>query len=138
MRSILNFSGKDGVEFFLRNKAIMVSISSVDELLKLLVPNIFSEFLGNSAKIFYGDVSGTLIIEKSENFVDIGTGVLVIDSLGHEGKPLSEVDSSTSVSVHIGKHLENSSAFGFKTKGSHGSFKLFIVDEIPLISTDPP
>lgn len=138
MESILDFAGKDGIELLLRDKTIMVSVGSVDELLQLLFGHVFAEFLSNSSEVFDGDESGALIIEEGKNLVDVGSGVLIIDSFGHEGNPLSEIDGSASVGVKVGKHLENGSVFGLKSQRGHGCLKLYISRKVPLISTDPP
>ena len=59
---------------------------------------------------------GPLVVEEREDLVDVGARVLVVDPLGHEAEPLSEVDVAVAVGVEVGDHLEDGSALGLEAE----------------------
>lgn len=124
MRSILDFAGEDGVELLLGDEAVVIDVGPGDELLEFLLGDVFSKLLGNSAQVFDGNEASALIIKQSEDLVNVGPGVLVVDSGGHEGEPLGEINGPVAVGIEIGDHLEDGSVFGLEPEGSHGSLKL--------------
>lgn len=98
-RSVFDLSGQNYVEFLFRNESILVNVSPVDKFIDLLIRDDFSDFSGNPSEVFGGDEAGPFVVEEGKDFVDVGAGVLVVDSFGHEGEPLCEIDGAVSVGV---------------------------------------
>lgn len=121
--SILDLSGEDGVELFFGNEAISVSVGSFDQLFQFGLGDVVAEIIGNSSEVLDGDESGFLVVEKSEDFVNVGAGVLVVDSLGHEAEPLSEIDVSVAVGIEVGNHLEDGTTLALKSERGHGGLE---------------
>jgi hypothetical protein len=86
----------------------------VDELVDFFVTDVFSQLLGHLAQVLCGNETSSLVVVQSEDFVNVGPGVLVVDSLGHQGEPFSEVDGSIAIGVEVADHLEDGCTLGLE------------------------
>ena len=132
-QSIFNLTGHNGVEFFLWDQTVLIEVSSVDQLLELFLTDILTQLLRYSSQVFNWNVSSFLVIVKIKNLGDAIASIFVIDSLSHKVEPLSEVDSSISISIKISDHLEDWAVFGLKSQRSHGSFEFLDINCSSLI-----
>ena len=115
-RSVLDFPGDNYVELLFGNKSVLVEVGPADELVDLVVGDVFSEFSGDALEVLGGDEAGPLVVEESEDFVNVGTSVLIVDALGQEGKPLPEVDAAVAVCVQVRDHLVDGVALGLESE----------------------
>ena len=125
-RSFLHGPGDDLVELVLADNSVTVEIGSLDEFVKLFFADVLSKFTSDSLEGGNIDVALSLVIVECEDFTNVSSGVLIVDSLGHEGEPLSEVDAAVSVGVHVGDHLEGGCALGLESEGGHGCLEFWV------------
>ena len=69
--------GDDVVKLFLRHKAVVIGIGSLDHFLELRFIDCFSQFLRHSSQVLDRDEAGLLIVEQVEYLPDVLTGVFV-------------------------------------------------------------
>lgn len=125
MQSILDLSGKDGIELLLRNQSIGINVSPPDQLVNLLIGHILSQVISHPSQVLGRNEAGLLIVKEGENLVNIGPRVLISHTLSHQTQPLSEVNSTTAVSIQVSQHLEDGTVLGLESQGSHSSLKLW-------------
>ena len=105
-RSILHGSGDDLVELVLADNSVLVEIGSSDEFVELFLADALGKVASDSLEGGNIDVALSLVVVESKDFTNVSSGVLIVDALGHEGEPLSEVDAAVSIGVHVGGRLE--------------------------------
>lgn len=113
--SIFDLASHNDVELLLWDQSVLVSVSPGNQLLQLLLRDIFAQLLRNSPQIFDRDIPSPLVIEESKDFVDVGSWIFVVDSLGHQPEPLSEIDGPIAVGIEVSDHLEDGSIFRFES-----------------------
>ena len=94
----------------------MVGVGPADQLVDLLVRNVFSQLLCDPPQILSRDEASPLVVEKIEDFVNVGASIFVVDTFGQEGEPLCKIDASISVSVEVRDHLEDGRALGLESQ----------------------
>lgn len=119
IQSILDLSGENGVELLLRDESVLVEVGTPDQLFEFLIGHVLAELISDPPEVLDGDEAGSLVVEEVEDFAYVGLAVPVIDPLGHEGEPLSEVDGSVSVGVEVGNHLEDGCTLGLESERGH-------------------
>ena len=94
------------------------------KLFQLGVIDILAKLVRNDPQGLDGDCTGAVTIVEREDLHDVLTAVLVINFLGEESDPLSEVDGSVAVTVKIGNHVKDSTVLGLKSERNHGCLEL--------------
>jgi hypothetical protein len=101
MRSILDFTGHDGVELLLAHVAVVVGVSASNQLLQLSFGDIIAEFRCNSFEVVEGDEASPLVVKERKDFVNVFSGFLVVYLFCKEIQPLLEINGSIAIGVKI-------------------------------------
>ena len=83
--------GDNVVKLFLRDQAIIISVSPLDHLLQFGVVDGLPELFGDSPKIFDRNEACFLVIEQVEYLSDVFAGILVRNSGSHQLQELLEI-----------------------------------------------
>ena len=124
------------VEVVWGNCRITVRVCPVDHLLQLLVSHGLTELASYTAQVTNGDSACAIIIEESEDLVDIFTGVSVTHTSSHHVEELFKVDVIVLVLVKISDHLVDSLVLSFEAQRLHSGAELTWVDRAATIRVE--
>merc|ERR1711912_121754 len=95
----------DPVELVNVDLTIAITVGLVDHVLELLLVDVLTELLGDTAKVAEGDLAGVVIVEELEDLLDVLAGVLLTHLASHHLEELGELDRAVAVVVNVGDHL---------------------------------
>ena len=128
VRSNEGLLGHDVVEIIRGNCCVSVRVGAVNHLLKFLVSHSLTELACDTTQVSDGDGTCAIIVEESENFVDILAGVPVAHTGGHHIEELLEIDVVVLIFVEVSNHLVDGLVLSLEAKGLHGGAELTGVD----------
>jgi len=118
----INFVGHDVVEVFSSDESVIVQIGLGENVLDLIVSQVFSQILSDLLELEGGESSGSVDVEWLENFVDFGFAFLVAELGGGESQELSEVNTSWLIVIEFGEDLIYEFVLSSESKAFESSF----------------
>eukprot|EP00630_Chrysocystis_fragilis_P006816 CAMPEP_0197394732 /NCGR_PEP_ID=MMETSP1165-20131217/5912_1 /TAXON_ID=284809 /ORGANISM="Chrysocystis fragilis, Strain CCMP3189" /LENGTH=190 /DNA_ID=CAMNT_0042920461 /DNA_START=157 /DNA_END=730 /DNA_ORIENTATION=- len=128
--------GHDGVELVGGDFTVAVGVGALDHLHQLGVRHGLAEFLGDALEVPEGDVSGLVVVEKVEDFLDVLAGVLVRHFGGHHVEKLLEVDGAAPVLVDVRYHLVDRLVLRLEAERLHRRLELLGVDRAGAVGVE--
>ena len=124
------------VEVVRSDRRVAIRVSSVHHLLQLLICHRFTEFAGNTPQIANGDCTGAIVIEESEDFVDVLASVSIAHPSGHHVEELLKVNVIVLVFVEVCDHLIDSLVLGLEAERLHSGSQLARVNRPTTIRVE--